>query len=62
MVGVVVGEEDLGELDQPDGRAQELPLRAFAAVDQHPLAAAAEERARAARAAPWAPSPMSRGT
>ena len=44
MVGVEVGEEDLLEVDEADVRAQQLPLRALAAVDQDPLAAATDER------------------
>ena len=43
MVGVEVGEEDLLEVDQAD-RAQELALGALAAVEQQPVAAAADER------------------
>ena len=46
VVGVVVGEEDLGQLDQADRRAQELALRPFAAVDEETLAAPADERGR----------------
>ena len=40
VVGVVVREEDLLELDEADVAAQELALRALAAVEQQPLAAA----------------------
>ena len=44
-----VSEEDLAELDEPDGRAQHLPLRPLRAVDEQALAAAAhEQRARRA--------------
>ena len=46
MVGVEVREEDLAQLDQADRRAQQLPLRALAAVEQEPLAAAAHEERR----------------
>jgi hypothetical protein len=46
VVRMVVREEDLGQLDEPDGRAQELALRTFPAVDEYPLAAAAKQRAR----------------
>ena len=60
VVGVEVGEEDLLELDQPD-RAHELALGALAAVEQQPVAAAPHERARAGRAARWAPSRRCRG-
>ena len=48
MVGVIVGDEDLGKLDQADRRAQELALRTFAAVEEHALATTAENRARKA--------------
>ena len=44
MIGVVVGQEDLAQLDQPDVRAQELPLRALGAVEEQPLAAAAQQQ------------------
>ena len=37
VVGVEVRQEDLVELDQADVRAQELPLRAFAAVEEQLL-------------------------
>ena len=46
VVGVEVREEDVLEVDQPDVRAQELPLRPLAAVDQEPVAAAADQRRR----------------
>jgi hypothetical protein len=42
VVGVEVGDEQLLELDQAD-RAHELPLRALAAVEQQPVAAAPHE-------------------
>jgi hypothetical protein len=45
VVRVVMREEDLGELDQPDARPQELSLRPLAAVHEHTLAAAAHEEA-----------------
>ena len=45
VVGVVVRQEDLGKLDEPDRGTQKLALRPFAAVDEDPLSAAAEERA-----------------
>jgi hypothetical protein len=45
VVRVVVGEEDLGELDEPDARPQELSLRPLAAVHEHPLTATAHEEA-----------------
>ena len=48
MVGVIVGDEDLGKLDQADRRPQELALGAFAAIEEHALAAPAYERARQA--------------
>jgi putative nucleotidyltransferase with HDIG domain len=44
VVGVVVGQEDLGELDQTDRGAEELPLGSFAAVEEQALAAPAQER------------------
>jgi hypothetical protein len=43
VVGVEVRDEDLAELDQAHGRAQQLPLRPFAAVEQEPLAPAPEK-------------------
>ena len=43
MVGVVMREEDLLEIGEPDGRALELSLRALSAVEEQPLAAAAHE-------------------
>ena len=47
-----VGEEDLPQLDQADRGAQQLPLRALAAVEQQPLAATPQEqRAEGARCA-----------
>ena len=55
-----VREEDLLELDQAD-RAHELALRALAAVEEQPVAAAPDERGRAARAGRWAPSRRCRG-
>jgi len=49
VVGVEVGEEDLLELDQPDGGAQHLALRALTAVEEELVAAAPhQERARRA--------------
>jgi hypothetical protein len=44
MVGVVVRQEDVGELDEAHRRAEELALRALAAVEEDPVAAAADER------------------
>jgi hypothetical protein len=46
VVGVVVGEEDLAELDEPDRRAEHLALRALAAVEQEPFAAPPDEHGR----------------
>ena len=43
MVRVIVGEEDLAQLDEPDVRAQELALGALGAVEEEALAAAADE-------------------
>ncbi len=49
VVGVEVREEDLAELDEPDGRAEHLPLRPLGAVEEQALAPAAhEQRARRA--------------
>jgi putative nucleotidyltransferase with HDIG domain len=45
MVGVIVGQEDFGKLDEPDRGAQKLALRPLAAVDENPLPAAAKQRA-----------------
>ena len=42
---MVVRQEDLGKLDEPDGGAQKLALRPLAAVDEDPLSAAAKQRA-----------------
>src|SRR5581483_9949108 len=50
VVGVQMGEEDLLQLGEPDRRALQLPLRAFRAVEQEPLAPATEEE-RSGRAA-----------
>ena len=44
VVGVVVREEDLLELDEADVAAQKLPLRALRAVEQEPVAAAPHQR------------------
>ena len=49
MIGVVVGEEDLLEIDEADVAAQQLPLRPLGAVEEEPVAAAPHER-RAERA------------
>jgi hypothetical protein len=46
VVGVEVGHEDLRELDEAYARTEELPLRPFAAVDEHAVAASADEQAR----------------
>jgi hypothetical protein len=43
VVGVVMGDEDLRKLGQPNAGAQELTLRAFPAVDEHALAAPADQ-------------------
>ncbi len=61
VVGVVVREKDLLELDEADVAAQELTLRALRAVEQEPLTAAPNERRAAVRAWPSAWSPTSRG-
>ena len=49
VVRVVVGQEDLLEVDQPQVATQQLPLRPLGAVDEQPVAAAPHER-RAERA------------
>ncbi len=41
-----VRQEDLAQVDETDVGAQQLPLRPLAAVEQQPLAAAPDERAR----------------
>ena len=46
VVGVEVRQEDVFEVGETDVRAQELALRALAAVDQQLVAAAADERRR----------------
>ena len=43
---MVVGQEDLGQLDEADRRAQELALGALAAVEEQALAASTEQQAR----------------
>ena len=49
MVGVEVGDEDLVQVDEADRGAEQLPLRALAAVEEQPVAPAADqERARRA--------------
>ena len=44
VVGVVVRQEDLLEVDEPHVAAQELALRPLGTVDEEPLAAAPDER------------------
>jgi hypothetical protein len=44
VVGVVVGQEDLAQLDQAHGRAEHLPLRTLRAVEEQTLAAAPQEQ------------------
>ena len=46
VVGVVVREEDLAQVDEPHRRGQELSLRSLAAVEEQPLAAAPYEQRR----------------
>ena len=41
-----VRQEDVLEVDEPDVGAEELALRALAAVDEQPVAAAPDERCR----------------
>ena len=50
VIGVVVAEEHDVEIDEPDLRAQQLPLRALAAVEQDAIAATPDQR-RGGRAA-----------
>ena len=45
VVGVVMRQEDVGELDEAHRRPEELSLRALAAVEEDPVAAPANERA-----------------
>ncbi len=49
MIGVVVGQEDLREVDEADVATQQLPLRSLCAVEEEPVASTAHER-RAERA------------
>ena len=44
VVGVVVRQEHLAQLDETDRRAQELALRPLGAVEEQPLAAPADEQ------------------
>ena len=44
VIRVVVGEEDLLELDQADVAAQKLPLRSLGAVEEQPVSASPDER------------------
>src|SRR5690348_2055661 len=44
VVRVEVRDEHLGQLRKPDRRAQQLALGALAAVEEHPLAAAADQQ------------------
>ena len=60
VVGVEVRDEHLAQLDEADRGAQHLPLRALAAVEQQPLAAAAQRAAPRGRAGPSGPSPRCR--
>ena len=46
MVGVEVRDEDLLQVREADGRAEQLPLRSLRAVEQQPIAAAADEQGR----------------
>ncbi len=59
VVGVQVGDEDLLHLDEP-GRALHLPLRALAAVEQQPVAAAADEHRAVLRRADGTEPPVPR--
>ncbi len=44
VVGVEVRDEDVVEVDEADVRAEQLPLRPLAAVEEQPLSPAAHER------------------
>ena len=44
VVGVVVGQEDLAEVDQPERRPEQLALCALGAVEEQAFAAAADEQ------------------
>ena len=43
VIGVVVGQEDLREIDEADVATQQLPLRALRAVEEEPVAPSAHE-------------------
>jgi hypothetical protein len=53
VVGVVVRQEDLGKLREADRRPEELPLRPLAAVEEDPLAPAAEKERRRPSSRSW---------
>ena len=44
MVGVVMRQEDLAQLEQADVAAQQLALRAFGAVEEQAVSPAPDER------------------
>src|SRR5207253_6636587 len=44
VIGVEVREEDLVQVDEPNGRLQQLALGTLAAVEEQPLAAAPDEQ------------------
>ena len=46
MIGVEMRQKDMLEVDEPDVGSEELPLCAFAAVDEKPIPAAPDERRR----------------
>ena len=48
MIRVEVRQQDVLEIDEPCRRAQQLPLRPLAAVDEQTIAAAPDERRRGA--------------
>ncbi len=48
VIGVVVREEHLGQLDEPDGGAEQLALGALSAVEEQALAAPPQEGSRKA--------------
>jgi hypothetical protein len=46
VIGMEMRQEDVLEVDEPDVRAEELPLRPLAAVDEKAIPAAPDERRR----------------
>jgi len=46
VIGVEMRQEDVLEVDEADIRAEELPLCAFATIDEQAISAAPDERRR----------------